>query len=291
MALAPNDTGTLFICATPIGNMEDITLRALRILKESDIIAAEDTRHTVKLLNHYEISTPMTSYHEHNKNSKGSELIKQLIDGKNIALVTDAGMPCISDPGLELVRLAHENKLPVTVVPGCTAFVSALALSGMDTGGFLFDGFLPRSNKECNEKILSYADETRTIALYEAPHRLVKTMSMLYEALGDRQAACVRELTKRHEELIEGSLSSLIMHFTANEPRGEFVLLLRGMDKQSLVCDRAELWRDMPLPQHMELYINRGMSEKDAMKHVAKDRGVTKKEIYSQLKIRTTDSQ
>lgn len=277
-------SGTLYLCGTPIGNLEDITLRVLRLLRECDLIAAEDTRHTRKLLNHFEINTPLTSYHEHNKQTKGLYLIEKLQEGKNIVLVSDAGMPGISDPGEDLVCLCYENDIPITCVPGPVAAITALVLSGLSTRRFLFEGFLPVDKKERRQTLLSLEKEERTIVLYEAPHRLKDTLQELLEVLGNRNAACVRELTKKYEEVKKDTLEGLCGFFKENSPKGEFVLVIEGVSRQVLIQEQREEWEKLSIVEHVSHYISGGMTEKDAMKQAAKDRGVSKREIYAQLK-------
>lgn len=277
-------SGTLYLCATPIGNLEDISFRVLNLLRSCDLIAAEDTRHTLKLLNHFEITTPMVSYHEHNKQSKGPYLIEKLKKGTSIALVTDAGMPAISDPGEDLVRLCYENEIPVTVAPGPSAVITALALSGMPTRRFLFEGFLPTEKKERRMVIASLEKETRTILLYEAPHHLIATLKELAECLGNRRAACIRELTKKYEEVRKGGLEELLSFYQENPPKGEFVVVIEGQSKEILRQREIENWEKLSIEEHMTQYLEQGMNEKDAMKQTAKDRGVSKREIYAFLK-------
>lgn len=276
-------SGILYLCATPIGNLDDMSIRTVKTLKEVDLIAAEDTRHTLKLINHFEINTPMTSYHEHNKHSKGIQLIEKLLDGKNIALVTDAGTPGISDPGEELVKLAHENKITVTSTPGAVALITALIISGMPTRRFIFEGFLPSDKKERKEIINKFIKETRTVILYEAPHRLKTMLEELFLSLGDRNIAIVRELTKKYEEIKKGILSELIEFYKVNEPKGEFVIIIEGVSQQVIKEKEIELWNLITIQEHMKKYINEGMTDKEAMKQTAKDRGVTKREIYAYL--------
>ena len=276
--------GTLYLCATPIGNLGDITLRVIELLKECDIIAAEDTRNTLKLLNHFNIDTPMTSYHEHNKVSKGPVLIEMLKEGKNIALVTDAGMPGISDPGEDMARLCHEEGIKVTVAPGASAAVTALVLSGMSARRYVFEGFLPTDKKERAYVLESLSKETRTTVFYEAPHRLTETLEVLLKAAGNRNAACVREITKKFEEVKKDSLENLLSYYKENPPKGEFVVIVEGLNKDVLRQEEISSWENIPLEEHMEIYISKGMSEKDAMKQVAKDRGVSKRDIYAVLK-------
>ncbi|MBR3245989.1 MAG: 16S rRNA (cytidine(1402)-2'-O)-methyltransferase [Parasporobacterium sp.] len=276
--------GKLFLCATPIGNLEDITLRVLETLKMVDLIAAEDTRHTLKLLNHYEINAKLTSYHEHNKQEKTPVLVSELLSGKNIALVTDAGTPAISDPGKELARAALDAGIEVTSLPGASALVVALSMSPLSSRRFVFEGFLPSVKKERREVLESLREETRTIVLYEAPHRIKKTLKELEEVLGDRKINLCRELTKVHEELISSTVSELIRYFEINEPRGEMVLLLEGEDKEKLKEESIRSWEDMSAAEHVKFYTDQGFDEKEAMKIAAKDRGVSKRDIYEEVK-------
>lgn len=276
--------GTLYLCATPIGNLGDITLRVIELLKECDLIAAEDTRNTLKLLNHFNIDTPMTSYHEHNKFSKGPVLLEKLKEGKNIALVTDAGMPGISDPGEDMARLCRQEGIPVTVAPGASAVVTALVLSGMPARRFIFEGFLPTDKKEKAEVLARLEKETRTTVFYEAPHRLTDTLKELLKSAGNRDAACVREITKKYEEVKKDSLENLLAFYGENPPKGEFVVIVGGADAEKLRQEEIEGWESISLEEHMKKYTDSGMSEKDAMKQVAKDREVSKREIYALLK-------
>ncbi len=276
-------TGKLYLCATPIGNLEDITLRVLRTLKEVDLIAAEDTRHSIKLLNHFEITTPMTSYHEFNKIDKGHFLVNKLLEGVNIALITDAGTPGISDPGEELVKLAYEAGISVTSLPGPAACVTALTLSGLSTRRFAFEAFLPTDKKEKQNILMELKTETRTTILYEAPHRLKKTLKELYEELGNRKISVVKEITKKYETVLCTNLQEAIVYYEANEPKGEFVLVLEGADKEALVLEEQSNWNKLSLNEHMTIYLNKGMDKKEAMKAVANDRGVSKRDIYNQL--------
>lgn len=276
-------TGTLYLCATPIGNLEDITFRVLRTLKEVDLIAAEDTRNSIKLLNHFEIKTPMTSYHEFNKIDKAYQLVAKLKEGKNIALITDAGTPGISDPGEDIVRICYEEGVPVTSLPGAAACITALTMSGKPTRRFAFEAFLPRDKKERAQIIEELKNETRTIIIYEAPHRLVKTITELMQALGDRELTVCRELTKKHEEIMPTTFSSLLEYSKEHEPRGEYVLIIRGKDKEEIMKEQQQSWEAMPLLEHMEFYESQGIDHKEAMKKVAKDRGVSKRDIYQQL--------
>lgn len=274
----------LYICGTPIGNMEDITLRVIRILGEVDLIAAEDTRQSVKLLNHFDIKTPLTSYYEHNKDTKGPQLIKQLKEGKNIALVTDAGMPGISDPGEDLIRLCYENDVEVTVVPGATAAVTALVLSGLNSRSYIFEGFLPKNKKQKAEVLSRLKKEVRTTIFYEAPHHLKDTLDDIYSAVGERRAAVIRELTKRHETVNRGNLSEIIQYFENNEPKGEFVIVIEGRDADEVRSEEISAFDEMTIAEHFEKYIASGMDEKSAMKAVAKDRGIGKREVYAEIK-------
>ena len=278
-----NSKGTLYLCATPIGNLEDMTFRAVRILKEVDVIAAEDTRNSVKLLNHFDIHTPMTSYHEFNKIDKGQYLIKRLLEGENIALITDAGMPGISDPGEELVRMCRDAGVPVTAVPGACACVTALVISGRPTRRFCFEAFLPTDKKERRAVLEELKTETRTSIIYEAPHRLVKTLQELLNELGDRKITVCKELTKKHETGFETTLKEAVPYYEQNEPRGEYVLVLEGCSRQQMEQEAQDAWKEMSLGDHMKLYEEQGMNRKDAMKQVAKDRGVGKREIYQAL--------
>lgn len=275
------EQGVLTLCATPIGNLEDMTYRAVRLMNEADFIAAEDTRHTKKLLNHFEIHTRLISYHEHNKIEKGPELIELLKNGKNIVLVTDAGTPGISDPGEDLVKLALNEGITVTSAPGCVAGITALIISGQTTRRFIFEGFLPANKKEKVEVLDRLKDETRTVILYEAPHRLVKTLESLYEALGDREITITKELTKKHEKVFKTSLAQAVEHYKSEEPRGEYVLVLAGRDENEIKEEIKEGWANLSIEDHMELYTSKGMDEKSAMKQVAKDRGVSKRDIYA----------
>jgi 16S rRNA (cytidine1402-2'-O)-methyltransferase len=276
--------GTLTLCATPIGNLEDITYRAVRLLKEADFIAAEDTRHTKKLLNHLDIHTRLISYHEHNKSEKGKELIKLLKQGKQIVLVTDAGTPGISDPGEDLVKLCMEEGITVTSAPGAVAGITALILSGLSTRRFVFEGFLPTAKKERQIVLENLKQECRTTVFYEAPHRLVKTLELLYEALGERHITLTKELTKKYETIHATTLSEACRYYSEFEPRGEYVLVLEGKDTKILEEEKQDAWEKITIEDHMKLYLDRGKSEKEAMKDVAKDRGLKKRDIYDYLK-------
>ena len=276
--------GMLYLCATPIGNLEDITYRVLRVLKEADLIAAEDTRNSIKLLNHFDIHTPMTSYHEYNKIEKGHALIEKLLSGQNIALITDAGMPGISDPGEELVRMAYEAGVPVTVLPGACACVTALTLSGLPTRRFSFEAFLPTEKKERKAALEAVRTEQRTIVLYEAPHRLLRTLTELSETLGgDRHISVLRELTKKHESRFFGTLSEAVLHYTEEEPKGECVLVLEGRPEEEIRAEQAEAWGELSLEEHVAKYEAEGMDRKEAMKTVAKERGISKRDVYQEL--------
>lgn len=276
-------TGTLYLCATPIGNLEDITYRVLRTLKEVDLIAAEDTRNSIKLLNHFEIKTPMTSYHEFNKIDKAYQLVAKLKEGQNIALITDAGTPGISDPGEDIVRICYEEGVPVTSLPGAAACITALTMSGRPTRRFAFEAFLPRDKKERAAIIEELKNETRTIIIYEAPHHLVKTIKELYDALGDRELTVCRELTKKYEEKMQITFSGLLEYSKEHEPRGEYVLIICGKDRQEIIKEQQESWEAMSIEEHMQHYEQKGIDHKDAMKLVAKDRGVSKRDIYQAL--------
>ena len=276
-------TGTLYLCATPIGNLEDITFRVLRTLKEVDLIAAEDTRNSIKLLNHFEIKTPMTSYHEFNKIEKAYQLVAKLKEGQNIALITDAGTPGISDPGEDIVRICYEEGVPVTSLPGAAACITALTMSGRPTRRFAFEAFLPRDKKERAAVLEELKNETRTIIIYEAPHHLVKTITELMNALGDRELTVCRELTKKHEEKRQTTFSELLEYSKEYEPRGEYVLIICGRSREELVKEQQESWESMSLEEHMQLYEAQGVSHKEAMKLVAKDRGISKRDVYQAL--------
>ena len=276
-------SGTLYLCATPIGNLEDITLRVLRTLQEVDVIAAEDTRNTIKLLNHFEIKTPMTSYHEYNKVDKAAYLVEQLANGKNIALVTDAGTPAISDPGEELVKQAYAAGIPVTSLPGACACVTALTLSGLSTRRFAFEAFLPSDKILRRKNLDSLCTETRTVIIYEAPHHLRATLQELFAALGDRRLTICRELTKIHESAMQFTLSEAIYYYEQNAPKGEYVLVIEGRNMADLEQESRDAWAQLSVNEHMQHYLSEGMDRKDAMKQVAKDRGVPKREIYQQL--------
>ena len=275
--------GTLYLCATPIGNLEDMTFRVIRTLKEVDMIAAEDTRNSIKLLNHFEIKTPMTSYHEYNKIEKGHKLVQMLLEGKNLALITDAGTPGISDPGEELVQMCYEAGVPVTSLPGAAACITALTLSGLSTRRFAFEAFLPSDKKERQQVLEELKNDTRTVICYEAPHRLVKTLKELLEALGNRRITICRELTKKHETAWQTHIAEACEYYQENAPKGGCVLVIEGRSREELKAEEQEQWEQMPLEAHMEHYESQGMDHKSAMKQVAKDRGVSKRDIYRML--------
>ena len=276
-------TGTLYLCATPIGNLEDITYRVLRTLKEVDLIAAEDTRNSIRLLNHFEIRTPMTSYHEYNKVEKAHYLVDQLLTGKNIALITDAGTPAISDPGEVLVAECQKAGVPVTSLPGCCACVTALTLSGLSTRRFCFEGFLPTDKKEKVFVLEELARETRTMILYEAPHHLKRTLSELLETLGERRITLCRELTKKFETIMPTTLEGAADYYEENEPKGEYVLVIEGKSRKEIEEEQQKSWESMSIEEHMAFYEKQGIDRKSAMKKVAADRGVGKREIYQAL--------
>lgn len=277
-------TGTLYLCATPIGNLEDITYRVLRTLKEVDLIAAEDTRNSIRLLNHFEIKTPMTSYHEYNKIEKAYQLVAKMREGKNIALITDAGTPGISDPGEDIVRICYEEGIPVTSLPGAAACITALTMSGLPTRRFAFEAFLPKDKKEHQAVLEELKTETRTIIIYEAPHHLVRTLQELSDALGgDRRLTICRELTKRHEEKLQMTLADSLSYYEVNEPRGEYVLIIAGRSREEMKKEEQAGWEALSLEEHMTHYESQGIDRKEAMKRVAKDRGVSKRDIYQAL--------
>lgn len=276
-------SGKLYLCATPIGNLEDITLRILRTLKEVDLIAAEDTRNSIKLLNHFDIKTPMTSYHEYNKIDKAYVLINKMREGQNIALITDAGTPGISDPGEELAAMCCEAGIEVTSLPGPAACITALTLSGLSTRRFAFEAFLPADKKERKIILEELKNETRTIIIYEAPHRLVRTLEELREALGNRRMTLCRELTKKHETAFHTTIEALITFYTTEKPLGECVLVVEGKSHQEMKEEQQASWEKITIEDHMKIYEEKGYSRKEAMKLVANDRGVTKRDIYQYL--------
>ena len=275
--------GTLYLCATPIWNLEDMTFRAVRVLREADLIAAEDTRNSLKLLNHFDIQTPMTSYHEYNKYDKGRKLVEKLLEGKDVALITDAGTPGISDPGEELVSMCHEAGITVTAVPGAAACITALTISGLPTRRFAFEAFLPSDKKEREAVLDALEKEQRTIVLYEAPHRLVKTLKLLAERLGERRVSVCRELTKRHETVYRSTLPAAAAHYEETPPKGECVIVVQGLTRREAEEEERQRWMDMSIEEHMEYYLSQGLDKKEAMKRTAKDRGVQKREIYNYL--------
>ncbi|MDR2045251.1 MAG: 16S rRNA (cytidine(1402)-2'-O)-methyltransferase [Clostridium sp.] len=275
--------GTLFLCATPIGNLGDMTNRVIETLRSADLIAAEDTRNSRKLLEIFQIHTPMTSYHEHNQTEKGRRLIGQLLDGKNIALITDAGTPAISDPGEDLVSLCRENDIPVTSLPGAAACITALTLSGLPTGRFCFEGFLPANKKERSRILEELRQESRTMILYEAPHHLQKTLADLQEALGERRVAVCRELTKKFETVMPTTLREAALFYETQEPRGEYVLVVEGKSFREKRREEIAAWEGMTVARHLGYYEAQGLDRKAAMKQVAKDRGTAKREIYAAI--------
>lgn len=275
--------GQLYLCATPIGNLEDMTFRVLETLKNVDLIAAEDTRNSIKLLNYFEIKTPMTSYHEYNRVEKAHYLIGQMRCGKNIALITDAGTPAISDPGETLVALCQEAGITVTSLPGAAACITALTLSGLSTRRFCFEGFLPQEKKERREILAELREESRTIILYEAPHHLIKTLGELKEAMGERSLTICRELTKKFETVMPTTLSGALAYYEQQAPRGEYVLVIQGKSLAEKKEAEVRSWQEMPIEEHMQYYERQGIDRKEAMKLVAKDRGTGKREIYRML--------
>ncbi len=281
--MTENRQGTLYLCATPIGNLKDITERVVDTLKEVDIIAAEDTRNSIKLLNHFGIKTPMTSYHEYNRYDKAKELINKLSEGKDIALITDAGTPGISDPGEVFVRMCNEAGIRVTSLPGACALITALTLSGLKTRRFCFEAFLPYDKRERKEILAELVSETRTIIIYEAPHHLKKTLKDLLESLGDRKIAVCRELTKQFEEVLHFTISEALEYYSVNEPRGEYVLCIEGRSREEVKQEEQKSWQELSIEEHMKLYESKGMDRKDCMKKVANDRGISKREVYDAL--------
>lgn len=275
--------GKLYLCATPIGNLEDITYRVVRTLNEVDLIGAEDTRNSIKLLNHFDIKTPMTSYHEFNKYDKAKQLVEMMKEGKNIAIITDAGTPGISDPGEEVVRQCFEVGIQVTSLPGPAACITALTMSGQKTRRFCFEAFLPKDKKEKVAVLEELKNETRTIIIYEAPHRLARTLKELRETLGNRQLTLCRELTKKYEEADKTTIDRAIEKYNEKEPRGEYVLVIEGKSQEEIQEENKQKWESMTIEEHMEYYISQGNDKKSAMKLVAKDRGVSKRDIYNQL--------
>lgn len=275
--------GMLYLCATPIGNLGDMTPRVIETLREVDLIAAEDTRNSIKLLNHFEIRTSMTSYHEYNKVEKADYLVEQMRQGKNVALITDAGTPAVSDPGEVLVAKCHEAGIKVTSLPGAAACITALTLSGLSTRRFCFEAFLPADKKEKAAVLEELREESRTIILYEAPHHLVRTLEELLEALGSRRLTLCRELTKKFETVLPTTIADALALYETEEPRGEYVLVIEGKSLAQKKEERQAAWQSMSIEEHMAYYEKEGIDEKNAMKQVAKDRGVSKREIYQYL--------
>lgn len=276
-------TGKLYLCATPIGNLKDMTPRVVETLQMVELIAAEDTRNSIKLLNHFDIHTPMTSYHEYNKVEKAAFLIQQMNAGKNVALITDAGTPAISDPGEVLVRMCYEAGIVVTALPGAAACITALTLSGLSTRRFCFEGFLPADKKEKREILEELKKESRTIILYESPHHLIRTLEELYEALGDRRLTLCRELTKKFEEVRPTTLCEAQSFYETNEPRGEYVLVVEGKSLLEFKREQEQCWQEITIAEHMQRYESQGVEHKEAMKKVAKDRGISKRDVYQYL--------
>lgn len=274
--------GKLYLCATPIGNLEDMPVRGIRMMQEADLIAAEDTRNSIKLLNHFNIKTPMTSYHEYNKVEKAGVLVDKMLQGQTIVLITDAGTPGISDPGEELVRQCVDAGIEVLSIPGPAACINALIISGLPTRRFVFEAFLPSDKKERGYVLAELENETRTMIIYEAPHRLIKTLEELRGVLGDdRRIAVCKELTKKHETVYRDTIAGAVVYYTENEPRGEYVLVIEGKDRQEIIRKEQESWLSMSVEEHLEYYLNQGIDKKEALKAVAKDRGVSKREIYN----------
>lgn len=276
-------TGKLYLCATPIGNLEDMSYRAVKTLKEADLIAAEDTRHSIKLLNHFEIKTPMTSYHEYNKVDKAKILVEKMLQGVNVALITDAGTPGISDPGEELVEQAAKAGIEISPVPGPAACICALIMSGLGTRRFCFEAFLPADKKERSVVLDELKNETRTIVIHEAPHHLLKTLKELLEILGDRRISICKEITKKYEDVNRTSIAKAVEYYENNPPRGEYVLVIEGRDRKEIEDMKQRQWDDISVKEHFNMYIEKGMDRKEAMKAVAKDRGMGKREVYSML--------
>lgn len=276
-------TGKLYLCATPIGNLGDMTPRVVETLQMVDLIAAEDTRNSIRLLSHFDIHTPMTSYHEYNKVEKAVTLIGQMNQGKNVALITDAGTPAISDPGEVLVRMCHDAGIVVTSLPGAAACITALTLSGLSTRRFCFEGFLPSDKKEKKDILEDLKKESRTIVLYEAPHHLVRTLDDLYEALGNRKLTICRELTKKFEEVTPTTIEDARTIYGTDEPRGEYVLVVEGKSLAAFKKEQEQGWQEIPIEEHMKQYETQGLERKEAMKKVAKDRGISRREVYQYL--------
>ncbi len=273
--------GTLYIVGTPIGNLQDFTFRGIDVLENVDFIACEDTRHSIKLLNHFEISKKLISYHEHNKFEKGNHILELLKAGKNIALVSDAGMPCISDPGYDLVKLAQSNDIAVTTVPTGTAVVSGLILSGMDTRRYIFEGFLSKNKKERKETLQYLEKETRTVVMYESPHHIKQTLKELSEYIGERKVAIIREITKVYEQVLKGTTTELLEHFEQTQPKGEMVVVIEGLSKEILIQEEIEKYSNITIEEHYQNYLDDGVDYKEAVKKVAKDRGLNKRDVYN----------
>ncbi len=277
------EKGKLYLCATPIGNLQDMTPRCIEVLKEADVIAAEDTRNSIKLLNHFDIHTPMTAYHEFNRFEKADDLVRQMLEGKTVACITDAGTPGISDPGEVLVEKAVEAGIEVSSIPGACAFVNALVISGLSSRRFRFEAFLPTDKKERRAVLDEMKKDTATLVMYEAPHRLLKTLQELLEVFGNRKIALCKELTKLHENVFRTTIEDAVSHYEAEEPKGEFVLVIEGLDPKKIEEENTAKWETMSLEEHMMFYEKQGIERKEAMKLVAKDRGVSKRDIYNAL--------
>lgn len=272
--------GTIYLVATPIGNLGDITIRAIDTLKSVDLIAAEDTRHTLQLLNHFEIRKPLVSYHEHNKKESGQKIIEEVLNGKNVAVVTDAGTPGISDPGEDLVKLAIENEIPVYLIPGPSAAIYGLVISGMSTSRFVFEGFLPALSKPRRERLQFLKDEERTIIFYEAPHRLIKTLSELELNFGNRKIALCRELTKKYEEIERMDIKSAVGRYKEKKPAGEYVIVMEGKSREEIRLEKQQELSKITIDEHIKMYLDQGMNKKEAIKKVAKERNLPKSEVY-----------
>jgi len=277
------DKGTLYLCATPIGNLDDITVRCLNTLKECDLIACEDTRHSLKLLNHFDIHKPLTSYYEHNKKEKGAYIIEEIMSGKNVALVTDAGTPAISDPGEDLVKMCIEAGVKVVPVPGSVALINALIISGQNTTRFAFEGFLSVNKKSRFEHLESVKDDTRTLIFYEAPHKLTRTLSDMRKYFGNRRLSIVRELTKIHEECMVTTFDEAIDYYSVNAPKGEYVLVVSGASLEEKEAKEAQAFSDMSVTDHVNLLISSGLDKKEAIKQAAKERGMSKRDVYNEF--------
>jgi 16S rRNA (cytidine1402-2'-O)-methyltransferase len=272
--------GAIYLVATPIGNLEDITLRALNTLRSVDLIAAEDTRQTLKLLNHFEIKKPLVSYHEHNQRESGEKLVEEAFRGKNIALVTDAGTPGISDPGEGIVKLAIERGVEVYLIPGAAALIYGLVVSGLSTARFVFEGFLPTDKKGKREKLLGLLNEERTIIFYEAPHKLIRTLQDMRDCFGNRKIALCRELTKKYEEIIRCTFDEAIKLYTEKKPLGEFVIVMEGKNSEELLYEKQQAFENITIEEHIKAHMGKGLEKKEAIKAVAKERGISKSEVY-----------